>query len=1469
MNNIAGSDEALASLTLSFTQTGGTAAPQQDCNLTKIPSDLNVGTHNATNLSSSCSQAVTLVDGAIYAVKLRATDLAGNWADSNLANIAYDTSASVLQNFSTTTAERFLTDLDPNGPYGDGAVIDVTANFNEPIVAGSSMTVILENSAATPVEVLLNNINGQTLSGSFTVHGPRMGYDTANQTIRSIKDINVVDRAGNAQTDKNAISSDKTLGKNIAIDTGTPTLQSFAIVKEGTNNTTGNFKAGDRLTVTANYSKQVKVGSTISLRFNTSNGSESSQDINLTTVSANKISGTYVVANGDNVENLKVASIVAQSVSDLKNNLLSTTSKISISDYDAANALIVPKIDAVNNLGDGVQIDTVKPVAVSIEINKGQYNETLTNNTAVGLTLNATDTHLAKMQFSNDNVHWCALINAVTTFSNWNLLDLSCGGVNPVNPQTLETVYARFVDQAGNISDSVSDTITYDNTKPIIGSIVADKNTGVYGPGSVITFTATFSEDISDDSTMDATLNDGVGVHFARTVGQNQKTLTGVYTVGATDSGQDVAKLSFGSVLDAQNVFDLAGNQKDGLTRNGDNIDKNTTITIDTTAPVDNEITIDRSSEDGKVKVKLTPSDPNGINPAGMVAKVQMLSDLSDVCDFADVSTQKNIAIDTNPKIVSFVDDDYSSIKKACIAYTDLAGNTSNALVVSTPETPINFAYTDISNLDITPKYYAAFLTWQDARLKGTGGALEDMEVVDCLSPDSSDCVPGGAGTDSTSHVITYVKENPSNYWVYNERQADAKYCYRARFKNTNQDYSKFSETLCQVAGQGSQVSNTDVFITNNAGDINISKVAKTTAVLSFKTLDAGHNNEPLPTKAIIKLYTDKDLTQEVKTYNDTDKFDVNHAVLMDKLTANTDYYIKIQATDFSGKEKALNYSVSVNSNLTFTTLGQLAKITDITDPPAILSDTKVEINFNTDQEANCYIQYGTTSAVNATTLVFNDKAYDPVWALETTGEYTKKHSMHLTSLFPKQAYYYRIGCSDNYADKDVMTTVYSYQTTKDLVTGEEKLSAGSEGKFLTLDRQMTEADFAGRLDGTAPTISNISTSNIDGESATITWTTDEPANSSVIYNPTGATYSRIEGDQAVNMSISKYTTSHSVTIPGLIPDSKYDFSVMSVDASSNIAQSSNSTLTTKQPSSLSSIKVISTALGQATITWTTGNATTSTVEYGLTTAYGQTKQDNASVKEHSIILADLTPGSTYHFRVMGEDAQKNVFASSDTTFQPKAPPKIADFAVNDVYEHGATIAFSTNVATDALITFTDSVNTENSGVQGNPVVTSKHEIKLKDLASGETFGLKIKVRDEDGNETEETFQDFTTTKDVNPPKIDMVKTDTALTQNDKVQAIISWTTDELATGKIVYKEGKAGEEKTFNVNDAPSFSHIGVVTSFKPGTVYYFKVKSSDIVGNEATSTDFAVLTPKKRQNIIQIIIGNFTDIFGWAKFN
>jgi hypothetical protein len=181
-------------------------------------------------------------------------------------------------------------------------------------------------------------------------------------------------------------------------------------------------------------------------------------------------------------------------------------------------------------------------------------------------------------------------------------------------------------------------------------------------------------------------------------------------------------------------------------------------------------------------------------------------------------------------------------------------------------------------------------------------------------------------------------------------------------------------------------------------------------------------------------------------------------------------------------------------------------------------------------------------------------------------------------------------------------------------------------------------------------------------------------------------------------------------------------------------------------------------------------------------------------------------------------------------------------------------------------VAYTATDNLKNTGSQGQPSLVVAHEVFLKNLDPGTTYSLKVQAKDESGNAAELIGPNFTTGKDETPPTIENIRTNSALTQNDKVQTIISWTTNENGTTAIIYKEGQGGQENEIITSDAYSLNHIAVATVFKPGVVYGFKVKSIDKSGNVGVSSDYALLTPKKKENIIQIIINNFQDIFHWA---
>jgi len=72
---------------------------------------------------------------------------------------------------------------------------------------------------------------------------------------------------------------------------------------------------------------------------------------------------------------------------------------------------------------------------------------------------------------------------------------------------------------------------------------------------------------------------------------------------------------------------------------------------------------------------------------------------------------------------------------------------------------------------------------------------------------------------------------------------------------------------------------------------------------------------------------------------------------------------------------------------------------------------------------------------------------------------------------------------------------------------------------------------------------------------------------------------------------------------------------------------------------------------GSAVITWTTGVAASSRVDYGLTSAYGKTVSDSALVTSHSMTLTGLHGGSSYHFKITSSRSGYTDGVSADTVF--------------------------------------------------------------------------------------------------------------------------------------------------------------------------------------------------------------------------
>ncbi len=88
------------------------------------------------------------------------------------------------------------------------------------------------------------------------------------------------------------------------------------------------------------------------------------------------------------------------------------------------------------------------------------------------------------------------------------------------------------------------------------------------------------------------------------------------------------------------------------------------------------------------------------------------------------------------------------------------------------------------------------------------------------------------------------------------------------------------------------------------------------------------------------------------------------------------------------------------------------------------------------------------------------------------------------------------------------------------------------------------------------------------------------------------------------------------------------------------------------QPPNITNVRALNVTQTSALISWDTlGTLTDSTVDYGLSLAYGLTKNVVEAVTNHTVSLAALTKGTLYHYRVESKDSGNQNVISADFTF--------------------------------------------------------------------------------------------------------------------------------------------------------------------------------------------------------------------------
>jgi len=140
---------------------------------------------------------------------------------------------------------------------------------------------------------------------------------------------------------------------------------------------------------------------------------------------------------------------------------------------------------------------------------------------------------------------------------------------------------------------------------------------------------------------------------------------------------------------------------------------------------------------------------------------------------------------------------------------------------------------------------------------------------------------------------------------------------------------------------------------------------------------------------------------------------------------------------------------------------------------------------------------------------------------------------------------------------------------------------------------------------------------------------------------PDGKTWSSI-GSAVVTIGTTAY-----VGLAG----SSHNNSVLGTDVFDNVDISGSAAADTSPPV-ISAVASRDVNQNGATITWTTNEPATSQIDYGLTAAFGSSTALNTDlVTGHTLVVAGLAAGATYHYRIRSTDAVGNSATSADLIF--------------------------------------------------------------------------------------------------------------------------------------------------------------------------------------------------------------------------
>jgi hypothetical protein len=325
-----------------------------------------------------------------------------------------------------------------------------------------------------------------------------------------------------------------------------------------------------------------------------------------------------------------------------------------------------------------------------------------------------------------------------------------------------------------------------------------------------------------------------------------------------------------------------------------------------------------------------------------------------------------------------------------------------------------------------------------------------------------------------------------------------------------------------------------------------------------------------------------------------------------------------------------------------------------------------------------------------------------------------------------------------------------------------------------------------------------------------------------------------------------------------LNPGTTYYFVAQSTGANGATGYSTTYTFKTTgtqttPPPVISNVAVSGITNTTAIVTWTTDQAASSQVSYGVSTTYSNSSTlDPTLVTSHSVMLTGLNPGTTYDFDVMSANSMALSATSPNASFLTTGTalgPVISGVGSSGVTSGTATITWTTDQASTSVVNY--GATTGYGSTASTAGLTTTHTVMLTGLTANTTYDFDVVSANAANVSSTSGNYAFTTLSNTAPPPVISYLNFWGITSSG---VTISWSTNELANTAVAYGTTNALGQLS-PVQTALTYSHGVTLTGLAAGTTYYFAAQSADGSGNTGSSTTYSFTTLQGPPTISNVV--------------